>query len=127
MAKWIFLPRSALRWVGPQMTRRVKRHNTVPLHLLMAILTFLLTKPRYVISTTLSGQCKNGAIPPQSGGFRASAWEEDRWKVIRIGDVVFEWLNLVAAVFSPPSAQKKGKTSGRRTIKNIAIFPHCPG
>lgn len=35
------------------------------------------------------------------------------------------WLNLVAAVFSPPSAQKKGKTSGRRTIKNIAIFPHC--
>ncbi len=37
------------------------------------------------------------------------------------------WLNLVAAVFSPPSAQKKGqKTSGRRTIKNIAIFPHCP-
>lgn len=35
------------------------------------------------------------------------------------------WLSLVAAVFSPPSAQKKGKTSGRRTIKNAAIFPYC--
>lgn len=32
------------------------------------------------------------------------------------------WLSLVAAVFSPPSAQKRAKTSGRRTIKNAAIF-----
>lgn len=31
MAKWIFSREVQLRWVGPQMTRRVKRHNTVPL------------------------------------------------------------------------------------------------
>lgn len=31
MVKWIFSREVQLRWVGPQMTRRVKRHNTVPL------------------------------------------------------------------------------------------------
>ncbi len=109
------------------MTRRVKRHNTVPLSFADAILTFLLTRPRYVISNNVVRQCKNGAIPPQSGGFRCIGLGEDSWKVIRIGDVVFDVVKPLAAVFSPPSAQKKGKNIRQATIKNAAIFPYCPG
>ncbi len=53
--KWLsgFFSREVqLRWVGPQMTRRVTPQH-LSCHLLMAILTFLLTKPRYVISNNV--------------------------------------------------------------------------
>ncbi|MFO6485023.1 MOSC domain-containing protein [Escherichia coli] len=36
----------------------------------------------------------------------ASAWQEDSWKVIRIGDVVFDVVKPCSRCILPPSAQK---------------------
>lgn len=56
----------------------------------------------------------------------ASAREEDSWKVIRIGDVVFDVVKPCSRCIFTTVSPEKGKTSGRRTIKNAAIFPYCP-
>lgn len=55
----------------------------------------------------------------------ASAREEDSWKVIRIGDVVFDVVKPCSRCIFTTVSPEKGKTSGRRTIKNAAIFPYC--
>ena len=49
----------------------------------------------------------------------ASAREEDSWKVIRIGDVVFDVVKPCSRCIFTTVSPEKGKTSGRRTIKNI--------
>ncbi len=72
MAKWIFLPRSAITLGGgPQMTRRVKRHNTVPLSFADGY-PYLLANEASLrdLQQRCPASVKNGAIPPQSGGFR---------------------------------------------------------
>lgn len=125
--KWLsgFFSREVqLRWVGPQMTRRVKRHNTVPLSFadgypyLLANEASLRRSP-----TTLSGKCKNGAIPPQSGGFRRVSWEEDRWKVIRIGDVVFDVVKPCSrCIFTTVSPEKGQKHPAGEPLKTLQSF-----
>lgn len=52
----------------------------------------------------------------------ASAWEEDRWKVIRIGDVVFDVVKPCSRCIFTTVSPEKGKTSGRRTIKTLQSF-----
>ncbi len=52
----------------------------------------------------------------------ASAREEDRWKVIRIGDVVFDVVKPCSRCIFTTVSPEKGKTSGRRTIKTLQSF-----
>jgi uncharacterized protein YcbX len=40
----------------------------------------------------------------------AAAWDEDSWKVIRIGEVVLTSLNRAAAAFLPPSVRSAGRS-----------------
>ncbi len=131
--KWLsgFFSREVqLRWVGAtnDAARETPQHCT-PCHLLMAILTFLLTKLPYVTSNNVvRTSVKMEQFRPNLVVSGASAREEDSWKVIRIGDVVFDVVKPCSrCIFTTVSPEKGQKTSGRRTIKNIAIFPHCPG
>ncbi len=123
MAKWIFLPRSAITLVGPQMTRRVKRHNTVPL-------SFADGYP-YLLANEASLRDLQQRCPasvkmeqlPQSGGFRRVSLGRRSLKVIRIGDVVFDVVNLVAAVFSTTVSPEKGqKHPAGETLKTLQSF-----
>ncbi len=61
----------------------------------------------------------------------ASAREEDSWKVIRIGDVVFDVVKPCSrCIFTTVSPEKRAKTSGRRTIKkhcNLSALPRDNG
>jgi uncharacterized protein YcbX len=80
-----------LRWVGPQPTRRVKRHAEVPLGFADGYPWLLINEASL---RDLQQRCPAGVRVEQ---FRpnlvvsgAAAWEEDRWKVLRIGEVAFE-------------------------------------
>ena len=94
-----------LRWVGPELTRRVKRHDAVPLSFADGF-PFLLTNEASL--RDLQSRCKASVQMEQ---FRpnlvvtgADAWEEDTWKVIRIGSVIFD-------VVKPCSRCKRSYTS----------------
>ncbi|QOV70390.1 YcbX family protein [Citrobacter sp. BDA59-3] len=100
-----------LRWVGQQTTRRVKRYEDVPLSFADGF-PFLLTNEASL--RDLQNRCPASVQMEQ---FRpnlvvtgASAWEEDTWKVIRIGDVVFDVVKpcsrCVFTTVSPERGQK---------------------
>ncbi|MCL7707815.1 MOSC domain-containing protein, partial [Enterobacter kobei] len=80
-----------LRWVGPSLTRRVKLHPGVPLGFADGF-PYLLANEASL--RDLQKRCPAGVTMNQ---FRPNlvvtgveAWAEDTWKVIRIGDVVFD-------------------------------------
>jgi hypothetical protein len=57
----------------------------------------------------------------------AAAWEEDTWKVIRIGEVIFDVANLQPLRFDHRQPGARAKASFRRTAENAAAFPHRAG
>lgn len=100
-----------LRWVGPELTRRVKRFEAVPLSFADGF-PFLLTNEASL--RDLQNRCKASVQMEQ---FRpnlvvagAQAWEEDTWKVLRIGSVVFDVAKpcsrCVLTTVSPEKGQK---------------------
>lgn len=89
MVERLFSRDVQLRWVGPQLTRRVKRHNAVPLGFADGY-PYLLTNEASL--RDLQQRCPAGVQMEQ---FRpnlvvsgVAAREEDSWKVLRIGDVI---------------------------------------
>nr|WP_318382134.1 YcbX family protein [uncultured Enterobacter sp.] len=100
-----------LRWVGPAPTRRVKRFESVPLSFADGF-PYLLTNDASL--RDLQRRCPASVQMEQ---FRpnlvitgAQAWEEDTWKVVRIGDVVFDVVKpcsrCVFTTVSPERGQK---------------------
>jgi uncharacterized protein YcbX len=99
-----------LRWVGPQLTRRVKRHVDVPLSFADGY-PYLLTNEaslRDVQQRCPASVKWNSFAPIWWSG--AGAWEEDTWKVIRIGDVIFDVAKpcsrCIFTTVSPEKGQK---------------------
>ncbi|HFZ8995276.1 TPA: YcbX family protein [Citrobacter freundii] len=100
-----------LRWVGPQPSRRVKRHADVPLAFADGY-PFLLTSEASL--RDLQQRCPAGVKMEQ---FRpnlvvagAAAWEEDTWRTIRIGEVIFDVVKpcsrCVLTTINPERGQK---------------------
>lgn len=53
----------------------------------------------------------------------ASAWEEDRWKVIRIGDVVFDVVKPCSrCIFTTVSPEKGQKHPAGEPLKTLQSF-----
>ncbi|MBH3010661.1 YcbX family protein [Serratia marcescens] len=80
-----------LRWLGPELTRRVKKHPEIPL-------TFADGYPYLLINQAsfndLQQRCPGGIkleqFRPNLVVSGATAWAEDGWQVIRVGDVMFD-------------------------------------
>jgi len=100
-----------LRWVGPELTRRVKRHDAVPLAFADGF-PYLLTNDASL--RDLQQRCPAGVQMEQ---FRPNlvvtgvpAWAEDSWKVIRIGEVIFDVVKpcsrCIFTTVSPERGQK---------------------
>ncbi len=99
------------RWVGPAPTRRVKRHDSVPL-------SFADGFP-YLLTTEASLRDVQNRCPAsvQMEQFRPNlviagteAWDEDTWKVVRIGEVIFDVVKpcsrCIFTTISPARGQK---------------------
>jgi len=113
-----------LRWVGPELTRRVKNFAGVPLSFADGF-PFLLTN-----DASLRDLQKRCPASVQMEQFRpnmvvtgATAWEEDTWKVIRIGDVIFDVVKPCSrCIFTTVSPEKGQKHPAGEPLKTLQSF-----
>ncbi|SUG48404.1 Flavodoxin reductases (ferredoxin-NADPHreductases) family 1 [Salmonella enterica subsp. arizonae] len=113
-----------MRWVGPQLTRRVKRHNAVPLGFADGY-PYLLTNEASL--RDLQRRCSAGVQMEQ---FRpnlvisgVAAWEEDSWKVLRIGDVIFDVVKPCSrCIFTTISPEKGQKHPSGEPLATLQSF-----
>lgn len=100
-----------LRWVGPELTRRVKRYEDVPLSFADGF-PYLLTNEASLrdLQNRCPASVKMEQFRPNLVVTGAQAWEEDSWKVVRIGEVVFDVVKpcsrCVLTTVSPERGQK---------------------
>lgn len=113
-----------LRWVGAQPSRRVKRFDAVPL-------SFADGFP-YLLTTEASLRDLQNKCPAsvQMEQFRPNlvvtgtkAWEEDTWKVVRIGEVVFDVVKPCSrCVFTTVSPEKGQKHPSGEPLTTLQSF-----
>lgn len=129
--QWLtpFFKRDAqLRWLGDDLTRRVKRHDAVPLSFADGF-PFLLTNEASL--RDLQQRCRASVRMEQ---FRpnlvvtgAQAWEEDSWKTLRIGDVVFDVVKpcsrCIFTTISPEKGQKHPAAEPLSTLQSFRTNP----
>lgn len=100
-----------LRWVGSKPTRRVKRHEEVPLSFADGF-PYLLTNEASLrdLQQRCPASVQMEQFRPNLVVTGAQAWEEDSWKVVRIGDVVFDVVKpcsrCIFTTVSPERGQK---------------------
>lgn len=125
--QWLsgFFNRSVqLRWLGPELSRRVKRHDAVPLSFADGF-PYLLANEASL--RDLQNRCPASVSIEQ---FRpnllvtgAAAWEEDTWKVVRIGEVVFDVAKPCSrCVLTTVSAERGQKHPGGEPLTTLQGF-----
>lgn len=119
-----FATQAELRWLGPQLTRRVKRHDAVPLsfadgypYLLANEASLRDLQQRCPASVSIEQFRPNLVVTG------AAAWDEDSWKVIRIGEVVFDVAKpcsrCIFTTVSPERGQKHPAGEPLETLKRF--------
>lgn len=80
-----------LRWLGPELTRRVKKHPEIPLSFADGYPYLLINQASFNdLQQRCPGSIKMEQFRPNLVVTGASAWAEDSWQVIRVGEVIFE-------------------------------------
>lgn len=113
-----------LRWVGPTLTRRVKARDDVPLGFADGF-PYLLTSESSL--RDLQKRCPAGVRMEQ---FRpnlviagAEPWDEDRWRVVRIGSVIFDvakpCTRCVLTTVNPEQGRKHGAGEPLATLQRF--------
>lgn len=113
-----------LRWVGQQPTRRVKRYDDVPLSFADGF-PFLLTNEASLrdLQNRCPASVKMEQFRPNLVVTGAQAWEEDSWKVIRIGDVMFDVVKPCSrCVFTTVSPERGQKHPSGEPLSTLARF-----
>ena len=113
-----------LRWVGQQPTRRVKRYDAVPLSFADGF-PFLLTNEASLrdLQNRCPASVKMEQFRPNLVVTGAQAWEEDTWKVIRIGDVMFDVVKPCSrCVFTTVSPERGQKHPSGEPLSTLARF-----
>lgn len=113
-----------LRWIGQAPSRRVKRHEGVPLSFADGY-PYLLANEASL--RDLQNRCKASVQMEQ---FRpnivvtgAQPWEEDTWKVIRIGSVIFDVAKPCSrCIFTTISPEKGQKHPAGEPLKTLQSF-----
>nr|WP_272536932.1 YcbX family protein [Citrobacter portucalensis] len=113
-----------LRWVGPQLTRRVKRHVDVPLSFADGY-PYLLANEASLrdLQQRCPASVKMEQFRPNIVVSGAGAWEEDTWKVIRIGDVIFDVAKPCSrCIFTTVSPEKGQKHPSGEPLATLQTF-----
>nr|WP_256445325.1 YcbX family protein [Citrobacter sp. S44_ASV_140] len=113
-----------LRWVGPQLTRRVKRHADVPLSFADGY-PYLLANEASLrdVQQRCPASVKIEQFRPNLVVSGADAWAEDTWKVIRIGDVIFDVAKPCSrCIFTTVSPEKGQKHPSGEPLATLQTF-----
>lgn len=113
-----------LRWVGPNLTRRVKQRSNVPLSFADGF-PYLLTSEASLrdLQQRCPASVKMEQFRPNLVVSGAAAWEEDTWKVIRIGDVVFDVAKPCSrCIFTTVSPEKGQKHPSGEPLATLQRF-----
>lgn len=113
-----------LRWVGPQLTRRVKRHVDVPLSFADGY-PYLLANEASLrdVQQRCPASVKMEQFRPNIVVSGAGAWEEDTWKVIRIGEVIFDVAKPCSrCIFTTVSPEKGQKHPSGEPLVTLQTF-----
>nr|WP_265096166.1 YcbX family protein [Citrobacter braakii] len=113
-----------LRWVGPQLTRRVKRHADVPLSFADGY-PYLLANEASLrdVQQRCPASVKMEQFRPNLVVSGADAWAEDTWKVIRIGDVIFDVAKPCSrCIFTTVSPEKGQKHPSGEPLATLQTF-----
>nr|WP_267908519.1 MULTISPECIES: YcbX family protein [Citrobacter] len=113
-----------LRWVGPQLTRRVKRRDDVPLSFADGY-PYLLTNEASLrdLQQRCPASVKMEQFRPNLVVSGAAAWEEDTWKVIRIGEVIFDVAKPCSrCIFTTVSPEKGQKHPSGEPLATLQSF-----
>lgn len=113
-----------LRWVGPQLTRRVKRHVDVPLSFADGY-PYLLANEASLrdLQQRCPASVKMEQFRPNIVVSGAGAREEDARKVIRIGDVIFDVAKPCSrCIFTTVSPEKGQKHPSGEPLATLQTF-----
>ena len=113
-----------LRWVGPELTRRVQHFESVPLSFADGF-PFLLTNEASLrdLQNRCSASVQMEQFRPNLVVTGAQAWEEDTWKVIRIGSVIFDVVKPCSrCIFTTISPEKGQKHPSGEPLKTLQSF-----
>ncbi|SNY72706.1 YcbX family protein [Enterobacter sp. CC120223-11] len=113
-----------LRWVGQDPTRRVKNFDTVPLSFADGF-PYLLTSEASLrdLQHRCSASVQMEQFRPNLVVTGTQAWEEDTWKVVRIGDVVFDVVKPCSrCVFTTVSPEKGQKHPSGEPLSTLQTF-----
>nr|WP_154325128.1 YcbX family protein [Pantoea sp. 201603H] len=112
--QWLsrFFPRPVqLRWVGPEMTRRVERYPQVPLGFADGFPFLLVNEASlYDLQQRCSASVKLEQFRPNLVVTGSAAWAEDSWSVVRIGEITFDIIKpcsrCILTTISPERGRK---------------------
>nr|WP_284070439.1 YcbX family protein [Citrobacter europaeus] len=113
-----------LRWVGQQLTRRVKRHADIPLSFADGY-PYLLANEASLrdLQQRCPASVKMEQFRPNLVVSGADAWEEDTWKVIRIGEVIFDVAKPCSrCIFTTVSPEKGQKHPSGEPLATLQTF-----
>ncbi|EKN4206861.1 YcbX family protein [Yersinia ruckeri] len=99
-----------LRWLGPELTRRVKRQPEIPLSFADGYPYLLINEASF---TELQQRCpasiKMEQFRPNLVVTGASAFAEDSWQVIRVGNVIFDLVKPCSRCILTTVSAESGK------------------
>lgn len=113
-----------LRWVGPELTRRVEKFAAVPLSFADGF-PFLLTSEASLrdLQSRCTASVQMEQFRPNLVVAGSAAWEEDTWKVIRIGSVIFDVVKPCSrCIFTTVSPEKGQKHPSGEPLKTLQSF-----
>ncbi|QHM70508.1 YcbX family protein [Mixta intestinalis] len=113
-----------LRWVGPEMTRRVKRHPDVPLGFADGY-PFLLVNEASLhdLQQRCTASIRLEQFRPNLTVTGAVAWEEDSWARLRLGEVEFDVAKPCSrCIFTTISPERGQKHPSGEPLKTLQSF-----
>lgn len=117
-----------LRWLGADLTRRVKNHDTVPLSFADGFPYLLINEASLNdLRQRCSASIRMEQFRPSLVVTGVNAWDEDRWQTVRIGDVIFDVAKPCSrCIFTTISPEKGQKHPAGEPLKTLRSFRTNP-
>lgn len=118
-----------LRWLGPDLTRRVKKHPEIPLSFADGYPFLLINEASFHdVQQRCPSSIKLEQFRPNLVVAGADAWAEDGWQVIRVGEVMFDVVKPCSrCVLTTVSIERGRKHPSGEPLNTLQTFRTADG